>query len=280
VARVDAHHHLWDLSVRDQDWITVPDMAAIRRDFTVDDLAAAAHGIDRTVVVQTLAIAEETPELLSLAKETVLIGGVVGWVDLTADSVADDLAALKEGAGGRWLRGIRHLVQGEADPRWLARDDVHRGLAAVADADLSYDLLTVPVQLPAAIEAVSSLPEATFVLDHLSKPLIAEHTMEPWAAQIRELAAYPNVFCKLSGMVTEADWRTWSVDHLRPYAEVVLDAFGADRVMFGSDWPVCLLAASYDQVHQAAEDLTAHLSADERSDIFGGTATRVYHLDN
>ena len=277
--RVDAHHHLWDLSIRDQDWITVPDMAAIRRDFTIDDLRAAAQGIDETVVVQTLGVPEETPELLALAEENALIGGVVGWVDLTADSVADDLAAVKEGAGGRWLRGIRHLVQGESDPRWLCRDDVRRGLGAVADAGLTYDLLTVPVQLPAAIETVGSLPEATFVLDHLSKPLIAEHTMEPWAEQIRALAAYPNVFCKLSGMVTEADWKTWTLDDLRPYADVVLDAFGPHRVMFGSDWPVCLLAASYDDVLQAAEDLTTQLSADERADVFGGTASRAYRLD-
>jgi L-fuconolactonase len=279
MTRVDAHHHLWDLSIRDQDWITVPDMAAIRRDFAVDDLTAATQGIDRTVLVQTLAVPEETPELLVLADDTTLIGGVVGWADLTADSVADDLAALKEGAGGRWLRGIRHLVQGESDPRWLCRDDVRRGLADVAGAGLTYDLLTIPVQLPAAIETVGSLPEATFVLDHLSKPLIAQQTMEPWAEQIRALAAYPNVFCKLSGMVTEADWKAWTVDDLRPYAEIVLDAFGPYRVMFGSDWPVCLLAASYDQVLQAAESLTAHLSADERADVFGGTATRAYHLD-
>ncbi len=279
MTRVDAHHHLWDLSIRDQDWITVPDMAAIRRDFAVDDLTAATQGIDRTVLVQTLAVPEETPELLVLADDTTLIGGVVGWADLTADSVADDLAALKEGAGGRWLRGIRHLVQGESDPRWLCRDDVRRGLADVAGAGLTYDLLTIPVQLPAAIETVGSLPEATFVLDHLSKPLIAQQTMEPWAEQIRALAAYPNVFCKLSGMVTEADWKVWTVDDLRPYAEIVLDAFGPYRVMFGSDWPVCLLAASYDQVLQAAESLTAHLSADERADVFGGTATRAYHLD-
>ena len=278
MARVDAHHHLWDLSIRDQDWITVPDMAAIRRDFTVDDLTAAAQGIDRTVIVQTLAVPEETPELLVLAEDNALIGGVVGWVDLTADSVADDLAALKEGAGGRWLRGIRHLVQGESDPRWLCRDDVRRGLAAVADAGLTYDLLTIPLQLPASIETVGSLPEATFVLDHLSKPLIAERTMEPWAEQIRALAAYPNVFCKLSGMVTEADWKTWTVDDLRPYAEVVLDAFDPHRVMFGSDWPVCLLAASYEEVLQAAEDLTSHLLADERAEVFGGTAARAYHL--
>jgi L-fucono-1,5-lactonase len=279
MTRVDAHHHLWDLTVRDQEWITVPDMAAIRRPFAVEDLAAAATGVDRTVVVQTLAVPGETPELLAIASSNDLVSGVVGWVDLTAESVADDLAALRSGPDGSRLRGIRHLVQGEPDPRWLCRDDARRGLQAVADAGLVYDLLTVPVQLPAAIETVAALPEATFVLDHLSKPLIAEHTMEPWESDVRKLASYPNVSCKLSGMVTEADWKAWTLDDLRPYADVVLEAFGPDRLMFGSDWPVCLLAASYADVVQAAEELTAGLSADERTAVFGGTAIRVYQLD-
>lgn len=277
--RVDAHHHLWDLSVRDQDWITVPDMAAIRRDFGPADLKAAAAGIDRTVVVQTLAVPEETSELLATAHADDLIAGVVGWVDLTAESVADDLAALVERPDGRWLKGIRHLVQAEPDPRWLCRDDVRRGLRAVAGAGLAYDLLTLPPQLPAAVETVEALPEATFVLDHLSKPLIASHEFEPWASDLRRLAAYPNVVCKLSGMVTEADWKTWTTDDLKPYAGIVLDAFGPDRVMFGSDWPVCLLAAPYADVLQAADELTSVLSETERAEVFAGTATRVYRLD-
>ena len=275
--RVDAHHHLWDLSVRDQDWITA-DMAAIRRDFTVDDLTEAAVGIDRTVLVQTLATPAETPELLEIADSTDLIGGVVGWVDLTSPSVADDIATLRAGPSGQWLRGIRHLVQGESDPRWLCRDDVRRGLAAVAEAGLVYDLLTIPAQLPAVIETVAALPEATFVLDHLSKPPIASGRMEPWATQVRALAAYPNVFCKLSGMVTEADHASWTVDDLRPYADTVLEAFTPDRVMFGSDWPVCTLAATYTQVLEAAESLTATLTESERTAVFSGTATRAYSL--
>ena len=277
MGRVDAHHHLWDLSVRDQDWIT-SDMAALRRTFTVDDLADAAAGIDRTVLVQTLAVPQETPELLALADEHDLIGGVVGWVDLAAPSIADDLAALRSGPGGRWLRGIRHLVQGESDPRWLCRDDVRRGLAAVASAGLVYDLLTLPVQLPAAIETVAALPEATFVLDHLSKPPIASGRLEPWSTDVRALAAYPNVVCKLSGMVTEADHTTWTVDDLRPYADVVLEAFTPDRLMFGSDWPVCTLAAPYATVLEAAESLTSALSDSERTAVFATTATRTYDL--
>jgi L-fuconolactonase len=265
---VDAHHHLWDLSVRDQPWITDD---RIRRTFTVDDLAAVAH-VDATVVVQTVSVADETPELLALADP--LVAGVVGWVDLTAADVADRLAELR----CERLVGIRHQVQDEPDPRWLCRPDVRSGLAAVAREGLVYDLLTLPEQLPAAIETVRALPEAQFVLDHLSKPPIASGELEPWAARIRELAAHENVACKLSGMVTEADWAAWSVDDLRPYVEVVLDAFGPERLLFGSDWPVCLLAASYEAVVDAAEQLTAQLSSAEREQIFGGSARRIYTL--
>ncbi|HZO66009.1 MAG TPA: amidohydrolase family protein [Kribbellaceae bacterium] len=276
--RIDAHHHLWDLDVRDQDWITGDAMAPIRRSFSVDDLAGAAQGLDATVVVQTVTVSEETPELLVVADSNELVAAVVGWTDLTAPSVADDLAALSEGPGGRWLRGIRHQVQGEPDLRWLCRDDVRRGLGAVHEAGLVYELLTLPPQLPAAVETVAALPEANFVLDHCSKPLIAAGTLEPWATDLRRLASYPNVTCKLSGLVTEASWSSWTVDDLRPYADVVLEAFGPDRVMFGSDWPVCLLAASYAEVVEAAEALTAGLTAAERDAVFGGTATRVYGL--
>ena len=247
----------------------------MRRTFTVADLAAAAHGIDATVLVQTLTVPEETPELLALAAQHELIAGVVGWVDLTAADVADALAALT--AGGR-LVGIRHQVQSEPDPQWLCRADVRRGLREVARAGLAYDLLTIPVQLPAAIETVRALSDLQFVVDHLSKPPIAGGALEPWATQMRALAEHDNVVCKLSGMVTEADWDAWSVADLRPYAETVLNAFGADRVMFGSDWPVCLLAASYDAVLAAAEELTAQLSDAERAEIFGGTAHRSYTL--
>jgi L-fuconolactonase len=268
--RVDAHHHLWDLSVRDQPWITDA-FAAIRRTFTADDFAAVAR-VDATVVVQTVSDPGETPELLAL--DHPLIAGVVGWVDLTAADVADQLAALR----GDRLVGIRHQVQDEPDPRWLCRDDVRAGLAAVARAGLAYDLLTIPSQLPAAIETVRALPELQFVVDHLSKPAIASGALEPWASRIRSLAAHANVACKLSGMVTEADWAAWTVDDLRPYVDVVLDAFGPDRLLFGSDWPVCLLAASYEDVTRAAEELTAELSPAEREKIFGATARRIYTL--
>jgi L-fuconolactonase len=275
--RVDAHHHLWDLAVRDQPWIAGPEMAPLRRSFTIEELEAAARpaGVEATVLVQTVTVPEETPELLALAAGHELIAGVVGWIDLTADDPAGALAALD---GGDRLVGIRHQVQGEPDPEWLCRPDVRRGLRAVADAGLAYDLLTIPEQLPAAIATVRAVPELRFVVDHLSKPPIASGELEPWATHMRALAEHDNVACKLSGMVTEADWATWSVADLRPYAETMLGAFGPDRVMFGSDWPVCLLAASYDAVTGAAEELTASLGAAERAAVFGGTARRIYGL--
>ncbi|WP_406357381.1 amidohydrolase family protein [Streptomyces sp. NBC_00658] len=277
---IDAHHHVWDLSVRDQDWITGPELKSLRRNFTVADLEpeARAAGVDRTVLVQTITVAAETPEFLALAAESELIGGVVGWTDLTAPEVADELARLRELPGGRYLKGIRHQVQGEPDPEWLLRPDVRRGLAAVAEAGLVYDLIVQPHQLPSSAEAAAALPELTFVLDHLGKPPIAAGDLEPWASGVRALAALPNTVCKLSGMVTEADLGKWTVDDLRPYADTVLEAFGPSRLMFGSDWPVCTLAATYEQVAESAQELTEGLGDDERDQVFEGTATRVYRL--
>ncbi|MFF3656504.1 amidohydrolase family protein [Streptomyces olivochromogenes] len=278
--RVDAHHHVWDLSVRDQDWINGPELQPLRRDFALADLApqARAAGVDRTVLVQTITVPEETPEFLALAAQGELIAGVVGWTDLTRPDVADELARLRELPGGRHLKGIRHQVQGEPDPEWLLRADVRHGLAAVADAGLVYDLVVLPHQLPACVRAAAGHPGLTFVLDHLGKPPIATGALQPWATAVRALAALPNTVCKLSGMVTEADLAKWTVDGLRPYADTVLDAFGPGRLMFGSDWPVCTLAASYGQVVQVAEELTGGLGAEERAEVFGGTATRVYRL--
>ncbi|WP_411113554.1 amidohydrolase family protein [Streptomyces sp. 029-5] len=277
---IDAHHHLWDLSVRDQDWITGPAMAPIRRNFTLADLAAEtrAAGVSATVLVQTIGVPDETPEFLAAANGSDLVAGVVGWTDLTAPGVADTLAALRELPGGDRLVGIRHQVQGEPDPEWLLRPDVRRGLAAVAAAGLVYDLVILEHQLPAAAKAADLLPGLTFVLDHLGKPPIAGGVTEPWAGLVRELAARPNTVCKLSGMVTEAAWDSWTAEGLRPYADTVLDAFGPERLMFGSDWPVCRLAATYGEVLDAARTLTDGLGEDERDAVFRDTARRVYAL--
>ncbi|MGW7168593.1 amidohydrolase family protein [Streptomyces sp. NPDC054884] len=277
---IDAHHHVWDLSLRDQDWITGRELAPLRRDFTLADLEpeARAAGVTATVLVQTIDVPEETPEFLALARHSDLVAGVVGWTDLTSPDVARALAALRARPGGEHLVGIRHQVQGESDPRWLVRPDVLRGLAAVAEAGLVYDLVVRPHQLAAAHEAAQLLPGLTFVLDHAGKPPIALGELRPWADAVRQLASLPNTVCKLSGMVTEADWGQWSVEDLRPYADTVLDAFGPRRLMFGSDWPVCRLAATYAEVVAAAQELTAALHPAERREVFTGTALRTYGL--
>ncbi|MEN3540419.1 amidohydrolase family protein [Microbispora sp. ZYX-F-249] len=279
---VDAHHHLWELSRRPQTWLDPPHMAPIRRDFTPSDYAAVAAQarIGSSVLVQVLPDAEETREFLALAARSDTVAAVVGWADLTRPDLAAELAALAAAPGGELLRGIRHLVQGEPDPRWLARDDVREGLRQVAAAGLVYDLLVLPHQLPAAIETVRALPELTFVLDHLAKPPVASGELEPWAALVRELAAEPNVTAKLSGLITEADWDDWDAARLRPYADVALDAFGPGRLMFGSDWPVCLLAGALPLWAETVRALLtdAGLSAAERDAVFRGTAERVYRL--
>ncbi|MEV6243885.1 amidohydrolase family protein [Lentzea sp. NPDC051838] len=274
---VDAHHHLWDLSVRDQDWITDPPMGVIRRSFLEPDFVAAAPSVSASVLVQTVCVPEETPEFLAVAASSDVVSAVVGWTDLTSPAVADVLSELVGGPDGSWLRGIRHQVQGEPDPEWLCRKDVWNGLAAVGSHGLVYELLTLPHQLPAARRTVAALSNVAFVVDHCSKPAVGSDVGE-WAELIRSVAAHENVTCKLSGLVTEADWKSWDVASLRPYFEVVLDAFGPERLMFGSDWPVCLLAASYDEWLGAAQELVSELSPDEQASIFSGTARRVYSL--
>jgi L-fuconolactonase len=277
---IDAHHHVWDLGVRDQDWITGPALAPLRRDFLLGDYqsVAKANGVAASVVVQTVTVPGETPELLALADSSDLIAGVVGWTDLTAPDIANRIAALKDRSGGGKLVSLRHQVQSEPDSDWLTRSDVLRGLAAVARAGLVYDLVITAGQLSASTRAAAAVPDLVFVLDHLGKPLIAAGLTEPWARDLRRLAALPNTVAKLSGLVTEADWRRWQVADLRPYAEVALDAFGPARLMFGSDWPVCTLAASYPDVLAAAQDLTASLTATEQEAVFSGTAASIYGL--
>ncbi|MEU4085641.1 amidohydrolase family protein [Streptomyces aureus] len=277
---VDAHHHVWDLSVRDQDWLVGPELEPLRRNFTIADLEpeARAAGVDRSVLVQTVTVAEETPELLALADRAPLVAGVVGWTDLTRPDVAEELARLRDLPGGGLLKGVRHQVQGERDPEWLLRPDVRRGLAAVADAGLVHDLVVLPHQLPSGARAADRHPGLAFVLDHLGKPPVSTGAAEPWAAAVREFAARPNTVCKLSGLVTEADPAHRTAGDLRPYADTVLEAFGPARLMFGSDWPVCTTAATYGQVVSMAEELTAELAEGERRAVFGGTASRVYGL--
>ncbi|MER7082056.1 L-fuconolactonase [Saccharopolyspora kobensis] len=278
---VDTHHHLWDLDVRDQPWITGPEMEPLRRDFRPADLQAAlkGSGVDATVLVQTVSDPDETPEMLVLADSVDRIAAVVGWVDLTARDVRERIGRLQTHPSGGWLKGIRHQVEGEPDPDWLVRPDVLNGLAAVEDAGLVYELLVRTEQLPAAIKAVGQFPQLTFVLDHCAKPPVASGELQPWADRIRALAAHPNVVCKLSGLVTEDDWaRQPDPVSLQPYVDVVLEAFGPRRLMFGSDWPVCLLAAEYGQVIDVARRLTSGLDDRHRTAVFDANAREVYDI--
>jgi L-fuconolactonase len=276
---VDAHHHVWDLAVRDQPWIAGPPMAPIRRSFCVDDLRPSAHaaGVTATVLVQTVTVAAETPEMLAIAAADPLVAGVVGWTDLTSPAIADELARLAAGPGGRHLVGVRHQVQAEPDPDWLRRPDVIRGLRAVAAAGLCYDLVVLPHQIAAASHAATEVPELTLILDHAGKPPIGRGELDGWRAAIRALAARPNTACKLSGLVTEAP--TGAPLHaFASVADVILDAFGAQRIMFGSDWPVCLLARDYAGVVQLAQMLAAGLSDTERTAVFSSTAAALYGI--
>jgi L-fuconolactonase len=278
---IDAHHHLWDPEKRDYPWMAGPELAPIRHPYTLADLRVetAAAGVSHTVLVQTVAEVAETEEFLAIASASGgLIAGVVGWVDLTAPDLAGTLARLRARPGGERLVGVRHQVQDEADPGWLARPEVRRGLRAVADAGLVYDLLVRVPQLAAARAAASELPEGRFVLDHAAKPAIAAGELEPWAGALAALARLPNISCKLSGLVTEARWDAWDAAAIRPYADHVLAVFGPDRVMFGSDWPVCQLAASYARVRELADVLLEGLSAAERDAVLCRTAARTYRL--
>ena len=275
---VDAHHHFWDPQRADYPWLA--ELGPIRRAFGPADLAPhlAARGVTRTVLVQTRSSLDETREFLDLAGRTPFIAGVVGWVDLTNPGVAEEIARLRTGDGGRLLVGIRHQVEDEPDPGWLGRSDVRAGIAAVGAAGLVYDLLVRPEQLPAAVEVAKASPDIRFAVDHIAKPPIASGALEPWASRIRPLGELDNVWCKVSGMVTEADWMGWDPADLQPYVDHVLEVFGPGRLLFGSDWPVCLLAGPYEGVFDAASKTLERLSATERDAVFGANATEVYRL--
>ena len=272
---VDAHYHLWDPAHREYPWMG-DELATVRRRFDASDLKPLldANGIDRTVLVQTISSLDETREFLQNAAENEFIAGVVGWVDLTDRAVDKTIAGLKRSEGGSFLVGIRHQVHDESDPRWLLRDDVQRGIAAVGDAGLVYDVLVRTRELPAALETVKRHSPIRFVIDHSAKPRIAAGPRDAaWEAALAPLSDLANVTCKVSGLFTEADWKSWTVEQVEPYVRRVIDWFGADRCMFGSDWPVSLLAASYEQVVTTTRQL---VSDDEQ--IMGGTAARVYGL--
>lgn len=266
---VDAHHHFWDPSRRDYPWMGA-ELDAIRRPFGPDEMRPllAEAGVDRTVLVQTISSLDETREFLQTAAATDFVSGVVGWVDLTAPTIAGTLASMVE----QPLVGVRHQVHDEPDPSWLLRDDVQRGIGAVGEAGLVFDLLVRPRELPAALATVRRNPTMSFVIDHAAKPRIAGTRWDgEWEERLAPLSDEPNVTCKLSGLVTEAAWDAWTPEQLAPYVRRVVGWFGAERCMFGSDWPVCLVAATYTQVKETLRQI---VGPDE--EIFGATARRVY----
>lgn len=280
--RIDAHHHVWDLTVRPQRWMdgAGPAYDPLRRSFTIDEYAtdAAEAGIGASIAVQTVASEDETAELLTMTTTHPIVAGVVGWVDLRKRDVVDRITRLRDGSGGHRLCGVRHQVHDERDVDWITRQDVRRGIAAVGEHGLAYDLLVKPMHLAPALATVDALPFVRFVVDHLGKPPVASGQLEPWASGIRALAERPNTWCKLSGLLHEADWSDWNVDDLRPYVEVVLDAFGPARVMSGSDWPVCTLGASCSAALAAHDAAMPALAPDEANAVRVTTAAAVYDL--
>ena len=274
--RIDSHQHFWRYNSQDYPWID-QSRAPLKMDYMPPDLLPLmqATGIDGTVAVQARQNLRETEFLLELADETDFIRGVVGWVDMRADDVE---AQLERFAPHPRMVGLRHIVHDEADDRFMLGGNFLRGLAKLKSCDLTYDLLLFPRHLPIAIDVVKRFPEQPFVLDHIAKPSIKDGLLEPWERDIRQLAAYDNVCCKVSGMVTEAAWGGWTQADYRPYLDVVFDCFGIDRLMFGSDWPVCTLAGTYPQVVGIVESYIAALSPDEQARIMGEVASDFYQL--
>lgn len=274
--KIDAHQHFWKYDAVRDAWIT-EEMSVIRRDFLPEHLASecAANGIDSAVSVQADQSENETLFLLELAERNPMITGVVGWIDLRSPRVAERLSLFSRYSK---LRGFRHVAQAEPDDRFLVCDSFVRGVKSLSEFDFTYDILIYARQLPAALELVAALPEQRFVIDHMAKPEIKANGRMAWARQMRTIAQNPNVFCKISGLVTEANWHTWKSGDFKPYLDVVFEAFGAERLMFGSDWPVCLLAASYRQVKEIVEDYVHDFSTDQKNKIFGENAARFYGL--
>ncbi|TPG71847.1 amidohydrolase family protein [Hymenobacter nivis] len=276
--RIDAHQHFWQYNAQRDAWIT-PDMAAIRRDFGPDDLGPllAQHGFGGCVAVQASQSEAETDWLLTLAAAHPFIKGVVGWVDLQAPDVAERLAYYQQ--FGK-LKGFRHVLQGEADRALMLTPAFRRGLTALGPLGFTYDLLILPDQLRYAGQLAAAFPQQRFVLDHLAKPPIKAQEIDAWARDVRALAAHGNVWCKASGLLTEADWHAWQPQDFRPYLDVVFEAFGTGRVLFGSDWPVCNVAGGYAAAVGVAQGYVAALSASEQAGFWGGNAASFYSIDS
>lgn len=276
--KIDTHQHYWRYNPEEYGWM-LPGMEALKRDFLPDDLLPLLQtvGLDGTVAVQARQILEETRWLLELANQYPFIKGVVGWVDLRSPHLRRQLEQL---SAHPKLCGVRHVVHDETDDQFMLREDFVRGIGTLAEFDLTYDLLLFPKHLPVACELVNRFSEQPFVLDHIAKPSIKTGQVSPWDADLRRLAAFPNVYCKVSGMVTEADWKAWKAADFRPYLDIVFEAFGTRRTMIGSDWPVCTVAGTYPEVMQIALDYIAQLSETEQANVLGNNATEFYGLSD
>jgi L-fuconolactonase len=273
---IDSHHHFWRYDPAEYGWIA-DSMSALRRDFLPDELLreVGGAGVDGVVSVQARQTLEETRWLLELASQHEFIRGVVGWAPLIQPDVAAHLEHL---AAAAKLKAIRHVVQDEPDDDFILREDFNRGVAELRRFGLRYDILIFERHLPQAIRFVDRHPDQVFILDHLAKPRIRDGAMSPWRENIEELARRENVYCKLSGLVTEADWVRWSPGQLQPYVDVAMEAFGPGRLMFGSDWPVCLLAAGYRDWVEIVTQMTSVLSPAEQRRVLGETAVEAYNL--
>jgi L-fuconolactonase len=276
VEKIDAHHHLWKYNKENYGWID-QNMGVLRRDFLPPDLdkELCSAGIDGAVAIQAQQTLSETAWLLSLADQFSFIRAVVGWAPIASEDFSAHLDQLQS---SRKLKGLRHIIQSEPDDNFILNASFNRGIARLKNAGLVYDILIFEKHLPAAIQFADRHPQQRFVLDHVAKPRIRERAMDPWRRNIAELAKRENVYCKISGMVTEADWSAWSQQDLWPYLEVVLEAFSPQRLMAGSDWPVCLLAVSYSGWFAVLNAFLGKLTVPERERILGGTASEVYGL--
>ncbi|MGY5354757.1 amidohydrolase family protein [Wenyingzhuangia sp. IMCC45467] len=273
---IDSHQHFWKYNAEKHSWID-DEMAVIRKDFLPEDLKVVyqQNNIDGCIAVQADQTLEETNFLIDLASQHNFIKGVVGWVDFRADDIDD---VLKNYSQYKVVKGFRHIVQGEPDPNFLLRPDFVKGISKLENYGFTYDILVFPHQLGAVLEFVKQFPNIKFVIDHIAKPYIKDGFYHGWAVLIKEIAKCPNVYCKLSGMITEADYKSWTYEQLEPYMQLVLQDFGTDRVMFGSDWPVCLVAGNYTQVKNTVQEFIKTLTKQEQAAIMGNNAVEFYQL--
>ena len=273
---IDSHQHFWKYEAVKHSWID-DEMAVIRRDFLPSDLAKAykENGIDGCVAVQADQTLEETDFLIDLASKNSFIKGIVGWVDLRADNIEE---VLEKYSKHTIVKGFRHVVQGEADHNFLLRPNFLRGISALEKYNFTYDILVFPHQLGAVLEFVQRFPNQKFVIDHIAKPYIKDGFFEGWASQMKVIAKHKNVFCKVSGMITEADYKTWTEEELNPYLDLVFNAFGTERIIFGSDWPVCLVAGNYKEVKNIVTNYISRFSETEQKAVMGENAIKFYNL--